>query len=118
MAVYWLVAVRHPEKARMTNNDFWVYILHCDNDTYYTGYTNDLAKRYLSHVNGTGRCKYTKSFKPLCIAQSWKIKGDKAFAMQVERSIKKLTRAEKIRIISEPETLSDDPRVIVGTLPP
>lgn len=95
----------------MTSNLFWVYILHCENDTYYTGYTNDLPKRYLSHINGTGRCKYTKSFKPLNIAQCWKINGDKAFAMMIERSIKKLTRSQKDDLIARPETLSTDRRV-------
>jgi len=96
---------------------YWVYILHCDNDTYYTGYTTDLAKRYQSHVDGTGRCKYTKSFKPLYIAQCWKITGEKSFAMQIERSIKKLTRVEKENIIADPERLSSDERVEVCAYP-
>lgn len=98
----------------MTENklEFWVYILHCENDTYYTGYTNDLPKRYQSHLNGTSRCKYTKSFKPLCIAQSWKISGEKAFAMEVERNIKKLSRAEKEGIIKQPKSLCTDRRIM------
>ena len=90
---------------------YWVYILHCDNDTYYTGYTNDLRKRYLSHVNGSGKCKYTRSFKPLGIAQCWKINGDKALAMRIERSIKQLTRSEKEKIIGRPSILSAEPGV-------
>lgn len=92
----------------MDNEHYWVYILHCKNDTYYTGYTNDLAKRYQSHVNGTGKCKYTRSFKPLCIAQCWNINGDKSLAMQVERYIKKLSRSKKEKIIARPSTLSID----------
>lgn len=95
----------------MTNQCYWVYILHCDNDTYYTGYTNDLTKRYQSHLDGTGRCKYTRSFKPLTIAQCWKINGDKSFSMKIERMIKRLSRAEKEKCIANPESLSSDPRV-------
>lgn len=97
---------------------YWVYILHCDNDTYYTGYTNDLLKRYQSHLNGTGKCKYTRSFKPLRIAQCWKICGEKSLAMQLERDIKKLTRSQKESIIADPATVSMDPRVqpVEGTL--
>lgn len=83
--------------------DYWVYILLCNNNTYYTGYTNNLEKRYLSHVNGTGGCKYTRSFKPLSIAQSWKINGSKAQAMKIERYIKKLSHSDKKKIITEPE---------------
>lgn len=84
---------------------FWVYILHCENNSLYTGYTNDLEKRYQSHREGTGKCKYTRSFKPQSIAQSWKITGDKANAMRVERYIKKLSRREKDRLIQNPTKL-------------
>src|SRR3990167_7772095 len=90
---------------------FWVYILLCDNNTYYTGYTNDLAKRYHSHVNGTGRCKYTRSFKPVAIAQCWQIDGSKSLAMQLEKQIKKLSRKEKENLIAKPARLSSNPQV-------
>lgn len=94
----------------MANKEYWVYMLLCDNNSYYTGYTNDLEKRYLSHVNGTGKCKYTRSFKPLKIAQSWLVE-DKHLALQLERDIKKRSREQKLAIIAQPEHLSNDPRV-------
>lgn len=87
------------------SNSYWVYILLCDNDSYYTGYTTNLTERYESHINGTGKCKYTRSFKPICIAQSWKVTGNKAFAMKVERYIKKLSRKQKEDIIADPSLL-------------
>ncbi len=90
-----------------THPYYFVYILYCNNNSYYTGYTHDLEKRYASHVNGTGKCKYTQSFKPVHIAQSWKITGDKACAMRIERYIKKLSRAEKEILIAEPYKLED-----------
>lgn len=86
---------------------YWVYILRCENNTYYTGYTNDLQRRYESHVNGTGGCKYTRSFKPTGIAQAWKIAGPKALAMQAERYIKTLSRTEKEKLIACPSMLND-----------
>lgn len=88
-----------------TNMTYWVYMLYCENDTYYTGYTTDLMKRYQSHVDGTGRCKYTRSFKPLRIAQSWQIDGSKADAMRLERRIKSLSRLEKEKMIKDPSML-------------
>ena len=91
----------------MKNSNYWVYILLCENNTYYTGYTNDLLKRYQSHLNTKGKCKYTRSFKPLCIAQCWKI-SSKSLAMKIEQSIKKLSRAEKEKIIARPSLLSDE----------
>lgn len=91
---------------------YWVYILHCNNDTFYTGYTNDLVKRYQAHLDGSALCKYTRSFKPISIAQSWKILGSKALAMQIERQIKQLSRSEKEKIIASPSLLSKDNRII------
>lgn len=86
-------------------------MLLCDNQSYYTGYTENLEKRYQSHCKGTGGCKYTRSFKPLKIAQCWLIKGDKALAMKLERAIKKLSREEKKQLILYPDTLSTHPDV-------
>jgi putative endonuclease len=91
--------------------NYWVYILLCSNQSYYTGYTDNLEKRYDSHLNGTGGCKYTRSFKPLKIAQCWLIKSDKLLAMQLERRIKKFSRQEKLALILNPQTLIDHPAV-------
>ncbi len=93
---------------------FWVYILRCSNNTYYTGYTNNLKKRYKSHMDGTGKCKYTKSFKPIEIAQCWRIYDSKAKAMQIERNIKKLSRIEKEKLIINPSLLLDSSIQIVS----
>ena len=89
----------------MVDARYWVYILLCENNAYYTGYTNNLEKRYQSHIDGRSKCKYTRSFKPVEIAQSWLIPGDKAQAMHVERAIKKLSRQQKMQLIGCPDTL-------------
>ena len=85
---------------------YWVYILLCENESYYTGYTDNLAKRYITHINQTGRCKYTRSFKPISIAQCWRIMDDKSLAMKIERYIKKLSREQKIKIILDPSIIA------------
>ena len=95
----------------MSDKNYWVYILICSNQSYYTGYTDTLEKRYQSHLDGSGRCKYTRSFKPLKIAQSWLIKGDKLLALKLEREIKKRSRTAKEELIHKPQLLSSDPRV-------
>ena len=95
---------------------YWVYILRCENDSFYTGYTDDLLKRYLAHKNGTGS-KYTRSFKPKLIAQCWEIAGEKRLAMQVERQIKKMSREEKERAILFPATLSSTAYIKPGIVP-
>lgn len=89
----------------LPQKSYWVYILLCENQSYYTGYTDNLEKRYLAHLTGKGS-KYTRSFKPLSIAQSWEISGEKARAMQIERTIKKLSRKQKEALILNPSSLN------------
>ncbi|CAN5439929.1 hypothetical protein BH10PSE19_BH10PSE19_04290 [soil metagenome] len=84
---------------------YCVYILSCSNNTYYTGYTSDLGRRYQEHIQGTDKCKYTRSFKPTAIAQAWEIQGTKASAMKIERYIKTLRKAEKEQLILHPQQL-------------
>lgn len=90
-----------------SNKIYYIYILKCINNTYYTGYTVDLEHRYQSHLDGTGRCKYTRSFKPLAIAQFWEVTGDRSLAMKIERFIKGLTRLHKENIIRHPALLTN-----------
>lgn len=87
------------------NKNYWVYILYCNNDSYYTGFTTDLTKRYQAHLNGTAS-KYTRSFKPLSLVQCWKIGTDKSLALRMEYFIKKLPRNEKEKIIRQPTLLT------------
>lgn len=91
---------------------YFVYILLCNNGHYYTGYTDNLAKRYNAHLNGTSGSKYTRSFKPVSLAQSWQIKGEKSLAMRIERQIKALSKKQKIQLLLAPLSLSTDARVI------
>lgn len=84
---------------------FWVYLLRCENNSLYTGYTTDLQKRYQAHIDGTAKCKYTRSFKPIAIAQYWTIVGDKQLAMRIEHFIKQLSRPEKENLILYPHQL-------------
>jgi len=95
----------------MTGEFFWVYMLLCENNTYYTGYTRDLEKRWQQHLSGTGRCRYTRSFKPIRIAQCWKIHGSRSLAMQIESKIKRLSHTQKMMLIDNPSSLSGDPNI-------
>jgi len=85
---------------------FYIYILECSNGAYYTGYTTDLTRRYHEHLQGTAKCKFTRSFKPQRIAQSWKINGDVSKALKIEKAIKKLNKKEKEQLILFPEKIN------------
>ena len=79
----------------------FVYILLCADNTYYTGWTNDIEKRVQTHNQGKG-AKYTKSRLPVKVVyiESFETKIE---AMKREAEIKKLTRANKEKLIKERE---------------
>lgn len=91
----------------MSNQTYFVYILHCENNAYYTGYTTDLVRRYQEHLTGTSKCKFTRSFKPLSIAQSWQFES-KSVAMKMEKRIKKMSKTEKQQLILSPSILIEN----------
>lgn len=75
----------------------YVYIARCADGTLYTGWTTDLTKREKAHNAGKG-AKYTKSRTPIKIVYS-EVFDDKETAMSREWHIKRLTRAEKLKLI-------------------
>ena len=85
---------------------YFVYMLRCRGDVYYTGLTTDVARRYRLHASGKG-AKFTRSHPPQSIAAVWQC-GDKVAAAKVEYSIKKsLSRAEKEALIAAPDKLRE-----------
>lgn len=84
----------------------WVYILECDNDSLYTGYTNNLEERYRHHCEGTAQgARFTRAFKPRRIAQSWRMQVTTGNALRVELLIKRLPRSRKLDLIDDPSLL-------------
>ncbi|MDO4219528.1 MAG: GIY-YIG nuclease family protein [Synergistaceae bacterium] len=77
----------------------YTYILKCADGTYYTGWTNDIAKRLATHNNGKAS-KYTRPRRPvkLVYLEEFTTKED---AMKREVAIKKLTRIQKLKLIEQ-----------------
>lgn len=72
---------------------YFVYMLLCQDGSYYTGTTNDLVKRFHTHEQGKG-AKYTRSHKPVSLVYHEACE-DKAAALRREHELKKLSHAEK-----------------------
>ena len=86
----------------------YVYILECTNGFYYTGYTTDIKRRYQEHVEGSSKCKYTRSFPPVKLAACWAIESnDASLALKIEKAIKRLSKQEKSMLIEQPESLKE-----------
>lgn len=76
----------------------YIYILRCSDNTFYTGYTNDLNKRLFAHNTLETGAKYTKARRPVILVYSEKFKT-KSKAMKREWEIKGMRREEKVKII-------------------
>ena len=75
----------------------FVYIVKCSDGTLYTGWTNDVEARIKAHNNKTG-AKYTKSRTPVELVYTEEFET-KVEAMKREYAIKKLTKAQKLKLI-------------------
>lgn len=77
---------------------FYIYILECDDKSLYTGYTNDVSKRVLTHNLGLG-AKYTRGRLPVTLLYSESF-DTKSQAMKRECEIKRYSRQRKLALIS------------------
>ncbi|WP_299995295.1 GIY-YIG nuclease family protein [uncultured Clostridium sp.] len=76
----------------------YVYILKCNDDSLYTGWTNNLERRIKAHSTGKG-AKYTKARLPIKLVYFEEFE-DKIEAMKREYAIKQLKRREKLILIN------------------
>ena len=78
---------------------FYVYILKCQDNTLYTGYTVDLKRRIETHNKGLG-AKYTRGRLPVEIVYQ-EVFESKSEAIKREIDLKKLSRTEKLNLIEK-----------------
>ena len=76
-----------------------VYILQMNDDTYYTGITNNLDRRMEAHKSGKGS-KYVRSRLPFRVVYTCS-EANRSEASKREARIKKLSRKEKELLIKE-----------------
>jgi len=78
---------------------YYTYIIRCEDNTLYTGITNNIENRFNKHISGKG-AKYTKSHKAKRIEIVWRSK-DKSLASKLEYQIKQLTKKQKEELIND-----------------
>lgn len=77
---------------------YFVYILECSDNTFYTGITTNLDRRVKEHNNSKLGAKYTKVRRPVKLVYSQEF-NNRSEALVEEARIKKLSRAEKLNLI-------------------
>jgi tRNA/rRNA methyltransferase len=79
---------------------FFVYILHCADGTYYTGYSGNLTRRIRQHQSGSIPRAYTKSRRPVKLVWAGEF-NTKDEARDYERTLKHWTTSRKKKLIAE-----------------
>lgn len=91
------------EKTPVTTMEavWYLYILHCGDDTLYTGIATDVEKRLEAHRCGKG-AKYTRGRGPLTLVYREKC-GGHSEALKRECAVKRLSRKGKWELIRSGE---------------
>lgn len=78
---------------------YFVYILKCSDNTYYTGVTNNLERRLFEHNSGINKECYTFFRRPLELV-FYETFNDIDIAITYEKKIKKWSKAKKEAMIN------------------
>ena len=77
---------------------WFVYIIKCSDESYYTGICTDLKRRVLEHNSGKYKRAYTKGRIPVRLVY-WEKQKDRSFASKREIEIKSWSRLKKLKLI-------------------
>lgn len=78
---------------------WWVYILRCADNTLYTGVCTDIERRVEEHNGSDKGAKYTRSRRPVTLVYAEK-SDSRAAACRREAAIKKMSRTQKLKLLS------------------
>ena len=79
---------------------YYVYILKCSDNTYYTGITSNLEQRFFEHQQGKHLESFTFNRRPLTLVFYAEF-TNVGFAIDREKRIKKWFRAKKEALIND-----------------
>lgn len=79
--------------------NWWVYLIRTSGNALYCGITTDVERRFTQHQKGQG-AKALRGKGPLTLAWQHELGPDKGDALKLEYHIKRLTKAQKERLVS------------------
>lgn len=80
-------------------NSYWVYMLRCDDDSYYIGITNDITHRVDEHNMSKDKHAYTFKRRPVVLVYSAEF-NDVHEAIHWEKVLKRWSRKKKEAVIN------------------
>lgn len=72
---------------------WYLYVLRCNDDSFYTGITTDVQRRLEEHQSGQG-ARYTRAHRPVTLVAAWRY-VDRSAATRVEYQFKQLSHQAK-----------------------
>jgi len=79
---------------------YFVYILKCRDNSYYTGFTNNLERRLNEHNSGKNKTSYTYDKRPVTLMW-FETFNDVLNAIETEKKIKGWSRRKKEALINQ-----------------
>jgi putative endonuclease len=75
---------------------YYVYVILCEDGSFYTGYTRDVDQRMRLHMNGKG-ARYTRMHKPkkLVCTEAFSTRAE---AMKREKVVKQMSHQKKLEL--------------------
>lgn len=89
------------DKRQTTKNSlsvYFLYILRCNDGTYYTGITMDVARRVQEHNISKRGAKYTRGRRPVKLVYQKRFHC-RSSALRAECRMKDLSKAEKKKVV-------------------
>lgn len=78
---------------------YYVYILKCSDNTFYTGVTSNIDKRLTEHIDGKHKNNYTFNRRPLSL-EFYAEFSNVQQAITKEKQIKKWSQKKKVALIN------------------
>ena len=78
---------------------YYVYILKCSDNTFYTGITSDIESRLVAHQSGKYKNSYTANRLPIKLVFYCEF-TEPTKAIETEKQIKKWSKAKKLALIN------------------
>ncbi|SOU85772.1 GIY-YIG nuclease family protein [Tenacibaculum dicentrarchi] len=79
---------------------YYVYILKCSDNSYYTGVTSNLQERLIEHKNGKHKNSYTFKRRPLNLVFYSEF-ANIELAIEKEKQLKKWSKVKKEALIND-----------------
>lgn len=84
-------------------DEWYVYMLCCSDNSYYTGITKDLQRRLQQHNHGSDGAKYTRARRPVKLVYQ-EPQHDHSSALKRELEIKRLKAPAKRALVMDKQT--------------